>query len=77
MRTLLSCLAWATLLACNDSNAPNAGTDNQAQKADTSIATDSRRNAPGTRDYTTDTGNKTQQGAKTGAPLPQHPSGSH
>ncbi|RYZ22122.1 MAG: hypothetical protein EOO16_10270 [Chitinophagaceae bacterium] len=72
------------LVACNDSNTPNVETDKtmgvkdsargEGGVGDTSITTDSRRNAPGTYNYITDTGNKTETGGPKDAPHPTKPS---
>ena len=69
-------LAGSLLSACNgNSNTDNAKND-PPSKADTSITTDSRRNAPGTYNVTTDTGNKTRTGEGVqGDPPPTHPGG--
>lgn len=73
---LVTLLAGSLVSACNgNSNTDNAKTDAPA-KGDTSITTDSRRNAPGTYNVTTDTGNKTRTGEGVqGDPEPTHPAG--
>ncbi|GAA4334130.1 hypothetical protein [Flaviaesturariibacter amylovorans] len=79
LATLLA--ASLSMTACN--NDGNSASDNarndsaKTDKLDTAITTDSRRNAPGSYDVTTDTGNKTDnRGPQTGeGPLPLKPKG--
>jgi hypothetical protein len=82
MRKLFIVACSALLCACNDTTGPNVENDKtmgvkdsaSGAPGDTSITTDSRRNAPGTYDYINDTGNKTQSGGPKDAPYPTKPS---
>jgi hypothetical protein len=75
-------VAFGTLLgACNDTTGPNVENDKTMDVKDSAsnapgdtINTDSRRNAPGTYNYITDTGNKTEAGGPKDAPHPTKPS---
>jgi hypothetical protein len=80
MRKLFIPAFGALLFSCNDSTGPNVETDKTMgvkdsanTPGDTSISTDSRRNAPGTYDYINDTGNKTEAGGPKDAPYPSKP----
>jgi hypothetical protein len=82
MRKLFIPAFSVLLFACSDTTGPNVETDKtmgvkdsaSGAPGDTSITTDSRRNAPGTYDYINDTGNKTQTGGPHDAPYPTKPS---